>query len=198
MTQTHLSRVYFAGRGLVQVPPEVIKGKILYAHPDGYFVNANGVRIKHDYAPNRYSQVRRGNKSYPRLSSYGLKDCHYLMVCTFFHIPNRAKGEVIDHIDANQLNYSVSNLRITDRPTNDRDGGFLRKLRNKGVIPSMFAPEVLLAYFDRMAEFKHTHTKRQYDKLTKTELLQMLVGPNFVVEDPEKIMEYEMKHHCEC
>ena len=49
MTQTHLSRVYFAGRGLVQVPPEVIKGKILYAHPDGYFVNAHGVRIKHDY-----------------------------------------------------------------------------------------------------------------------------------------------------
>ena len=111
------------------------------------------------------------------------------MVCTFFHIPNRAKGEVIDHIDANQLNYSVSNLRITDRPTNDRDGGFLRKLRNKKIDPTMFAPDVLLAFFDRMAEFKHTHTKRQYDKLTKTELLQMLVGPNFVVEDPEKIME---------
>ena len=190
--------MYFAGRGLVQVPPEVIKGKILYAHPDGYFVNAHGVRIKHDYAPNRYSQVRRGNKSYPRLSSYGLKDCHYLMVCTFFHIPNRAKGEVIDHIDANQLNYSVSNLRITDRPTNDRDGGFLRKLRNKKIDPTMFAPEVLLAFFDRMAEFKANHTRHQYDKLTHDELLQMLVGPGFRVGDPVERMEYEMTHHCEC
>ena len=71
-------------------------------------------------------------------------------------------------------------------------------MRNKKIDPRMFAPEVLLAYFDRMAEFKNNHTRRQYDKLTKTELLQMLVGPNFVVEDPEKRMEYEMKHHCEC
>ena len=149
------------------------------------FVNKLGQRVKHCYTPNSYSQVRRRNKVYPQLSNnYGSKDCHYLMVCAFLHIPDRSKGEVIDHIDGNQLNYSITNLRIVNRPTNDRDGGFLKKLRNKKIDPRMFSPKFLLRYFDRMAEFKASHTRHQYDKLTHDELLRLLVEPEFTVGTP--------------
>ena len=71
----------FAGHGYQQVPPEVIRGRILYAHPEGRFVNKLGQRVKHCYTPNSYSQVRRRNKVYPQLSNnYGSKDCHYLII----------------------------------------------------------------------------------------------------------------------
>ena len=71
-------------------------------------------------------------------------------------------------------------------------------MRNKKIDPTMFAPEVLLAFFDRMAEFKASHTRAKYTKLTHDELLRLLVESEFSVGDPEKIMEYEMKHHMEC
>ena len=199
MDYNPVSRVWFAGHGYQQVPPEVIRGRILYAHPEGRFANKLGQRVNHCYTPNSYSQVRRRNKVYPQLgNNYGSKDCHYLMVCAFFHVPDRSKGEVSDHIDGNQLNYSITNLRIVDRPTNDRDGGFLKKLRNKGIRPEYFAPKFLLRYFDRMAEFKASHTYYQYARLTHNELLRMLVEPEFAVGDPNERMEYEMSHHCGC
>ncbi len=198
MDYNPVSRVWLAGHGYQQVPPEVIRGRILYAHPEGRFVNKLGQPVSHYYTPNSYSQVRRGNKVYPQLCShYGSKDCHYLMVCAFFHVPDRSKGEVIDHIDGNQLNYSITNLRIVDRPTNDRDGGFLKKLRNKSIDPRMFSPKFLLRFFDRMADFKRTHTHYQYARLTHDELLTMLVGPEFTVGNPAKIMDEDFTRHRE-
>ena len=107
-------------------------------------------------------------------------------------------GWQVDHIDGDIRNAAVINLRILPDWLNYRDGGFIKKLRNKKIDPRMFSPKFLLRYFDRMAEFKNNHTRRQYDKLTRTELLQLLVGPEFSVGDPAERMEYEMTHHMEC
>lgn len=197
MDYNPVSRVWIAGHGYRQVPPDVTRGKTLYAHPDGHFLNRHGMRIAHSYTPNRKSQVSRKNKPYPYLPHYGRKDCHYIMACTFLHVPDRAKGEQIDHINGDALNYSTSNLRIIDASINARDGGFLRKLRNKGINPRMYAQAVLLQYFERMAEYKRTHSDWEYRKLARKELLQLLVGPKFRVCDPGEIMEYEMTHHVE-
>lgn len=183
---------------LVRVPAELVDDKIVYGHPDGYFVNKDGVRVKHDYTPNRPHCAVRKFKPYPKLRYYGNKDCHYLMACTFLRVPDKSLLETVDHINGNTLDYSLQNLRIISDAINRRDGGFLRKLKNKGIDATMFCQTVLLAYFDRMAEFKSSHSRRAYVRLTKKQLLEMVVGPNFVVEDPEKIMEYEMTHHCEC
>ena len=107
------------------------------------------------------------------------------------------KGWHVDHIDGNKFDAAVRNLRIVPAWLNHRDGGFLRKLRHKKIDPTMFAQAVLLEYFERMAAYKAEHSRSSYAKLSRKELLQLLVGPKFTVGDPNEQMEYEMTHHCE-
>ena len=193
--QTKPTRTWFLSHGFSKVPPEVIDGKLLYEHPDGYFINACGHKPVHCYKPGR--AALQGRIAYPKLRYYGNRDCHYLTACTFCHIPDRSKGEVVDHINGDVLNYSRENIRVVHKSINNRDGGFLRKLRNKGVNPTYYATPFLLRFFDRMAEFKSSHTPYQYQKLSRTDLLNMLVNPEFTVGDPNDRMEYEMTHHME-
>lgn len=194
--QTKPTRTWFQGHGFVKVPPEEIGGKVLYEHPNGYFVNPFGQRLTHDYKPCRASL--KGRQAYPKMRNYGNRDCHYITACTFLHVPDRAKGEVVDHINGNVLDYSRDNIRIVDRQINDRDGGYIRKLRNKGIDPSWYATKFLLRFFERMTEFKASHSTYRYQKLTKTDMLKMLVEPEYTVGDPGERMEYEMTHHMEC
>lgn len=107
------------------------------------------------------------------------------------------KGWQVDHIDGNKFDAAVRNLRIVPAWLNHRDGGFLRKLRHKKIDPTMFAQAVLLEYFERMAAYKAEHSQSSYAKLSRKELLQLLVGPKFTVGDPGEQMEYEMTHHME-
>ena len=95
-------------------------------------------------------------------------------------------GYTIDHIDGNSLNNSIRNLRAVPDTINRRDGGFLRKLRNKGIRPEDFSG-VLLDYCERMAEFKATHTRWQYNCLTRDELMRLLVGPQFTIVSPDAV-----------
>ena len=107
-------------------------------------------------------------------------------------------GWHVDHIDGNKFNAAALNLRILPAWLNHRDGGFIKKLRNKKIDPTMFAQTVLLEYFERMAAYKAGHSQSAYAKMSHKELLQLLVGPKFTVGDPGEQMEYEMTHHMEC
>ena len=107
------------------------------------------------------------------------------------------EGWQVDHIDGNIRNAAVINLRILPDWLNARDGGFIRKLRNQGIDPTMFAQAVLMEYFERMAEYKAEHSRSSYTHMTRNDLLQLLVGPKFTVGDPAKIMEEEMTRHME-
>ena len=107
-------------------------------------------------------------------------------------------GWHVDHIDGNKFNAAVLNLRILPAWLNHRDGGFIKKLRNKKIDPTLFAQAVLLEYFERMAAYKASHSQSAYAKMSHKELLQLLVGPKFTVGDPGEQMEYEMTHHMEC
>ena len=166
------------------VPPQVIDGQTLFAHSYGYFMNKDGIRLAHSYTPNRRSYASKHKKAYPKMRHHGNRDCHYLMVCAFIRIPDFSKGEVIDHINGDVLNYSLDNLRIVDQVINCRDGGFLRKLRNKRIDPSLYSTYFLLRFFSRMADYKATHTPYQYRCLTRTDLLKLLVNPEFHVGAP--------------
>jgi hypothetical protein len=107
------------------------------------------------------------------------------------------EGWQVDHIDGNKFDAAVRNLRIVPAWLNHRDGGFLRKLRHKKIDPTMYAQAVLLEYFERMAAYKAEHSQSSYTHMTRTDLLQLLVGPKFTVDDSAKIMEEEMTHHME-
>ena len=120
-----LSRIWFLSRSFKQVPQELIGGKILYAHPDGYFVNAYGQKVKHDYCP----AMKRGDggSKYPKMRSYGNKLCHHLMYETFYG--PRTEGLVIDHINGDKLDYSAANLELVSPDENNRRAKYLRIIR---------------------------------------------------------------------
>lgn len=105
-------------------------------------------------------------------------------------------GYTIDHIDGNTLNNDIRNLRAVPRAINDRDGGFMRKLRNHGINVALF-PGIIIEGYERMAQWKNEHKEWQYHKLTRDELLRIFVGPTFNVVDPNIIMDLDFSNHRE-
>ena len=191
-----LSRLWFLSRGYTKADPRYTNGYSLWLHPETNDVlNQYGQKMaliitpKEKFRKNttRYLQLPRG---------FGGLFLARLKFLTFKgDIP---KGNVIDHIDGNTLNNNIRNLRSVPDAINYRDGGFLRKLRNKGIRPEDFQG-VLLEYYDRMAEFRVTHTYYEYRHLTRDELMRLLVGPQFTIINisTDDLMLADMSHHME-
>ena len=87
-------------------------------------------------------------------------------------------GMTIDHINGCTTDNRPDNLRQLSNEDNNRDGGFSRKLTNKGFDTMRIDRVYLLRYFDRMAKIKASVTKRQYQCLTKQQLHDILYGEN--------------------
>lgn len=132
--------------------------------------------------------VRRPNNHsrYPQVSGYHRPyDVHAIVARSWIGpIP---EGYQVDHIDGDNRNNCVSNLRLVPTWLNHRDGGFLKKLRNQGLNPTYYAVPFLLRFFERMADFKSTHSYTAYNNLSRKQLLEMIVNPEFIVTDPSNI-----------
>ena len=138
MAQTNLPRTWFLGHGCKQVPPNLTDGKILWGHPDGYFLNAKGQKVKHAYGPAH-------GGAYPAMCSYGNKLCHHLMFEAF--CGPRTKGMEIDHLNGNKLDYRPSNLQLVTPAENRRRAKILRAMRAAGLDPCTYSRDELLAIF---------------------------------------------------
>ena len=88
MMQNTLSRTFFLSQGCKQVPLDASRGIVRWAHPDGYFLNAQGQRIKHTFTPGMSKLAKDPTKSsgkqYPNLRETAVRMCHVLMALTFY------------------------------------------------------------------------------------------------------------------
>lgn len=87
-------------------------------------------------------------------------------------------GMTVDHINGVTTDNFIGNLRCVSNEINSRDGGFLRKLRNKGFNPATIQRSYLLRYYERMAKLKSKLSHWCYDKkFTKDVLRAVLYLP---------------------
>ena len=87
-------------------------------------------------------------------------------------------GMTIDHIDGCTTNNYIGNLRCVSNAINNRDGGFLTKLRRKGFNTSRIDRAYLLRFYERMAKIKASITEYRYERLTKEQLRSILYLPD--------------------
>ena len=92
-------------------------------------------------------------------------------------------GMTIDHINGVTTDNDFRNLRCVSNEINNRDGGFLTKLRNKGIKPADVRRSYLLRYFDRMAHIKANISSHRYYHLDRADLMTILFYDIPVVYD---------------
>ena len=177
-----LPRTWFMSRGYTKADPKYTNGRTVWLHPEtNDALNQYGQKIPMRYLPSERYRVNTTRYLVFNAGCYGDILFARLKYLTFKgEIP---KGFTIDHIDGNPLNNDIHNLRAVPPAINARDGGFMRKLRNKGIRPELFSG-ALLGYYERMAIFKETHTKYAYDCLTRDDLMRLLIGPKFTIVRP--------------
>jgi len=193
-----LSRLWFLARGFKQADPAYTNGCTVWLHPETNDVlGPYGQKLPLKVVP--YKKYRANSTQYLILTGwYGDMYLARLKYLTF-------KGEIkpgysIDHIDGNTFNNNINNLRAVPREINDRDGGFLRKLRNKG-IPTGYPPCIMLAYYERMTVVKEKITEWRYAHLTREDLLGILKEAasqfGFTIVDPRTAIAEERNKYCD-
>ena len=125
MLQNSLARIWFLSQGCKQVPPDEVGGKILWAHPDGYFLNAHGQKVMHNFSPRMTKGYTATNPTsggntggcYPIMRRFGGKNCHSLMALAFYgerptYTDKSGKPYVgiCHHLIPDKLDYRPANL----------------------------------------------------------------------------------------
>ncbi len=192
-----LTRTWFLSRGYKKADPAYTNGYPVWLHPETNDVLGKyGQKLPLRLLP--YEKHKHNATVYMALSgTYGNMYLARLKYLTFIGpIP---EGSTIDHIDGNPLNNAIWNLRAVPDEINRRDGGFLRKLRNHGINVAMYHTDFILEGYERMAKWKAVHKQWQYDRLTRTDLLQIFLGPDYRVDprSTDDIMLAEMSRHQE-
>ena len=139
-----IPRTWFLSHGYTKADTRYTNGYAIWLHPRTNDVYSAYGKLKLDLVPKE--KHKKTISHYLRLSLG--KGLHILLArlkyLTFKgEIP---KNHTIDHIDGNPLNNDIRNLRAIPPAINFRDGGFLRKLRNNGIIVAMYPGIILEGY----------------------------------------------------
>ena len=143
-------------------------------YPNGQALQLNATAINTPNNKIHYNAVRK--QRYLQFKHAFGKNKHILVSHAVWMAAGRTipEGRTIDHINGCTADNRISNLRCIDLKTNMRDGGFLRKLRNKGFDPTSIQRSYLLRYYARMTKIKEALSRRQYLGLNFKELYLVL------------------------
>ena len=193
--QKKVVKQFYNGAVLMKLVP--YKGQD--THPNGvaFYVNNGqggviGVRVYPDgrkVAVNPATNIADGTKGINRkrkqryqkfVDAWGHHESIYASHAVYdawSEVP-KPDGMTIDHIDGCTTNNYIGNLRFVSDEINNRDGGFLQILRNRGFNPACIDRAYILRFFERMAKIKASITKYRYGKLTKEQLRSILFLPD--------------------
>ena len=184
--QTKPTRLWFLGKGYTPIDPTLVHGRVFYIRVKGmevYILNHLGQKACIRIRPNEKGSINAGNTNFYYYLHFRVNGrcidipISLLVMATFNNqVPDRSKKQVIDHIDGNTLNNNPRNLRIVARAINDRDGGFMRKLRNRGIIVAEYETTIILEGYERMAHWREKHTIYAYKRLDHEDLLRIFLG----------------------
>ena len=143
-------------------------------YPDGQIAQVNATALSTPNCKIHYNAVRK-QRYLQFKNAFGwhknILVSHAVWMAAGRTIP---EGMTMDHINGCTTDNRIQNLRCISNALNNRDGGFLRKLRNKGFDPTSIQRSHLLRYYARMAKIKEVLTRYQYEKLNHKELYLVL------------------------
>ena len=198
----------FLSRGCKQVPLEYTRGIVRWGHPDGYFLNAQGIKVTDNFAPSLLKFAKdpksKTGKQYPFLRETNGRKCHILMALAFYgprpmfndkwEMTNdqsqMAHVGIVHHLIPDPLNYRPANLLCwltrEQHTEADRRQRALRKVVPDGDL-SLFTYERL-----RDLQDPRSMSREQFEIE-----LAAIRNAHFTRVDPRERMEYDMTHHCE-
>ena len=149
MMQEILSRAWFMGQGCKRVEVNY-RGRtvVRWAHPDGYFLNAQGQKVKDNFSPAAqkamHDKSKKMGKGYPILRDCA-ECCHRLMALafygprpTYFDKNGKPYVGICHHLIPDALDYRPANLLCwLTRPQHTEADRRQRALRK--VLPDMHA-----------------------------------------------------------
>ena len=152
----------------------------LRLYPDGRMKLVNAKYTTSENSTDRYNAKRK--QHYLKFSHawghhIGIYASHAVYIAW---VGPMKPGMTIDHINGCTTDNRPDNLRQLSNEDNNRDGGFSRKLTNKGFDTMRIDRAYLLRYFDRMAKIKATVTTYRYKHLTKQQLQDILYGEELI------------------
>ena len=143
-------------------------------YPDGQIAQVNATALSTPNCKIHYNAVRK-QRYLQFKNAFGwhknILVSHAVWMAAGRTIP---EGMTMDHINGCTTDNRIQNLRCISNALNNRDGGFLRKLCNKGFDPTSIQRSHLLRYYARMAKIKEVLTRYQYEKLNHKELYLVL------------------------
>ena len=196
MCNNQPTSVWFMNQGCKQVPLDYTRGIVRWAHPDGYFLNAQGRKVLHDFSPCMQNKSYGGSPAYPSLRATRVRNCHLLMALAFYGDrptdPTTGKPCVCHHIIPDPLDYKPANLLcwLTRAEHTEADR---RQRALKKVVPD---GNLRLFTYERLRELQdpRTMSREQFEAELAALAQQGFYRDNLTFDQR---MERDMSHHCE-
>ncbi len=202
MSKNLPTRVWFMNQGCKQVPLEYTQGIVRWAHPDGYFLNAQGQKVKENFCASwlalQQNPAKLSGKEYPHLRE-GAKKCHNPMALAFYgkrptYTDKNGKPYVgiCHHLIPDPLDYKPANLLCwltrAEHAEADRRQRALREVVPDG--------DLHLFTYERLRELQdpRTMSREQFETELAALAQQGFYRDNLTFDQR---MDRDMSHHCE-